>query len=319
MDAESRRPILLIANPVSGGRAGSPPGLSEDSEAIEPDALAAALRERGLEVTLHVLAESDDPAAFAARAVRAGRDVVVAGGDGTVGPVAGALVRSEATLGILATGSWNNIARGCRVPTDLEPALDAIAGGAAVLVDAVLAWHGADDEPAADATRFFEAAGVGLDAAGFGAIQLSERRGWWPALRALWRALRRRRTAIRLRVDDRTLRTVSPAVTICNGPYHGMGFALVPDADPGDGVLDVVVFSRMSQLETVRHFLAVARGRPRREPRVRVLRGTRVSVSGVRRTLPAHADGLSIGPTPVSFAVEPGVLRVFRQSSSVSA
>jgi diacylglycerol kinase (ATP) len=312
-DAGNRRkPIFLIVNPVSGGRAGSPSALSDDEEQLVPDALAAALSGRGLQVTMHVLEEADDPARLAAEAAADGFDVVVAGGDGTVGPVAGAMVEADATLGILATGSWNNIARGCRVPTELEPALDAIAAGRAARVDAAVAWHGKDPEPPPDAERFFEAAGVGLDAIGFGAVQLGERRGWWPALRTLWRALRRRRTAILLRVDDRSIRTLAPAVTICNGPYHGMGFALVPDADPGDGMLDVAVFDRMSQLETLRHFLAVARGRPRREPRVRVLRAARVTVRGARRTLPAHVDGRSIGPTPVSFAVQPGALRIFR-------
>lgn len=311
----NRRPILLIANPVSGGRPGSPPGLTDDAHALAPDALARALRERGLEVELHVLAEDDDAAALARDAASGGRDVVVAGGDGTVGPVAGALANGEATLGILGTGSWNNIARGIGVPDDLEGALAAIAGGSIARVDAGLAWHGEsapDDAPPDDAVRFFEAAGVGLDAAGFGAVELSERRGWWTALRALWRTLRRRRTPMRIRLDGEEVRTMAPAVTILNGPYHGMGFALVPDADAADGILDVAVFSRMTQLETVRHFLASRGDRPRREPRVRTFRARHVVVGGARRTLPAHADGRSIGATPVSVAVEPGALRVFR-------
>ena len=95
--------------------------------------------------------------------------------------------------------------------------------------------------------------------------------GTWSALRHAWQALRRRRTPMRLVVDGRRLRTAAPAVTICNGPYHGMGFAVAPDADPADGLLDVVVFSGMSRFDVIRHFLAVARGRPRREPGVRYL------------------------------------------------
>jgi diacylglycerol kinase family enzyme len=91
-----------------------------------------------------------------------------------------------------------------------------------------------------------------------------------------------------------------------------MGFALVADADPADGLLDVAVFSGMSELDVVRHFLRVARGRERHEPRIEVLRGRRITVRGVNRVLPAHTDGRSIGVTPVTFEVQPGSLRVFR-------
>jgi diacylglycerol kinase family enzyme len=186
-------------------------------------------------------------------------------------------------------------------------------------IDAGLAWHpagGVEERPPGDApddaTRFFEAAGVGLDAAGFGATQVGERRGWLAAVGSAWRALRRRRTPMRLNVDGRQLRTAAPAVTVCNGPYMGMGFAIAPEADPTDGKLNLVVFSGMSQWDVLRHFLAVIGHRPRREPRVNRLTARRVTVAGARRVLPAHADGQSIGTTPVTFGVDPGALRVFR-------
>jgi len=115
-----------------------------------------------------------------------------------------------------------------------------------------------------------------------------------------------------IELDGRTIQRRAPAVTVCIGPYHGMGFALVPDADPADGLLDVVVFSGMGQLAVVRHFLRVARGRERREPRIELFRGKRITVHGAPRVLPAHVDGRSIGVTPVTFEVKPGSLRVFR-------
>ncbi len=115
---------------------------------------------------------------------------------------------------------------------------------------------------------------------------------------------------MRLAVDGRQLRTAAPAVTICNGPYHGLGFAVAPDADPADGLLDLVVFSGMSRLDVVRHFLAVARGRPRREPQMRYLTAQRIRVDSAL-TLPAHGDGEPLGTTPIAFAVRPRALRIF--------
>lgn len=312
----SRRPILLLANPTSGGKPGAPQALADDPEALEPANLVAELRARRIEAELHVLREVDDPSALAAQAASDGLDVVAAGGDGTVGPVAAALCGTDAALGILATGSWNNLARSLGVPDRLAPALDVIARGRSSRVDAGLAWHPAPDAAGGavpdDALRFFEAAGVGLDAAGFGAAELRERRGAWPALRSAWRAMRRRDTPMRIVLDGEARQTVAPALTVCNGPYMGMGFAIAPDADPADGLLNVVVFSRMSRWEVVRHFISVARRRPQPDPRVTRLQARLVTVSGVGRVLPAHVDGRSIGTTPVAFSVDPGALRVFR-------
>ncbi|MEX0625696.1 MAG: diacylglycerol kinase family protein [Chloroflexota bacterium] len=306
------RALLLIVNPVSGGKPGSTVPLSNDPAKLEPEAVAEGLRSRGLRVRRHVLSENDDPAEVA-RDTQPGEDVVVAGGDGTVGPVAETLTGTDRALGILAMGSWNNIARALGIPMELEAALDVIGRGQVSKVDAGLAWRtGAEEDPPGDARLFFEAAGVGLDAAGFGAIELGGRAGWRFAARAMWRALRRRRTRMLIELDGEVLQRRAPAVTVCIGPYHGMGFALVPDADPADGLFDIAVFSRMSELDVVRHFLAVARGRERHEPRIELLRGKRITVRGAQRVLPAHADGGSIGATPVTFQIQPGSLRVFR-------
>jgi diacylglycerol kinase family enzyme len=151
-----------------------------------------------------------------------------------------------------------------------------------------------------------------VDAVGFLAVEIAGRRGWWRAARALLRGLRLRRTPMRITLDDVAYRTGSPAVTVSNGPYHGAGFLVSGEADPTDGLLDVAVFAGMTRFEVIRHFLAVARHRRRREPRIRQYRAARVTIEGTRRTLPAHADGVSIGLTPVTFEVRPKALRVFR-------
>ena len=304
----SRRPILLLLNPVAGGKPGSGPGLHGDAERLTPQALAAALGEKGLEVEAVELTEDADPGDLARRAADHGSDVVVAGGDGTVGAVAAALMaHPEATLGVLATGSFNNIARGFGIPATLDEALEVIAAGRTATVDA--GWVERDE---GEGRPFFEAGGVGLDAVGFVAAEVAGRRGWWRAIDVAWRGLRRRPTPMRITLDGTATEVRSPAVTVSNGPFHGLGFAISADADPTDGMLDVAVFDRMSGWEVLRHFAAVARRRPRREPRVVSLVGRRVTIEGLRRALPAHADGASVGMTPISFEVRPAALRIFR-------
>ena len=316
MDNDGRRPILLLINPAAGRK----PGGVRAQEAHLPAQLFGVLAEGGLHVELRELVGDDDEGRLATAAAEEGRDVVVAGGDGTVGPAAAALLGTEATLGIVPLGTFNNIARGAGIPTDREQALGTIVRGQATAIDAGSAWHIAPGDsagqptpvdPPLEAATFFEAAGIGLDAAGFGVAQVGERLGWLPAAKAAWRAIRRRKTPLWLVVDGQRYRTASPAVTVCNGPFHGFGFALAPEADPADGLLDVVVFERMGRLQVLRHFLRVARGREVHEPRVRTLRARHVVVGGLRHTIPAHADGRSIGVTPVAVTVRPGALRIF--------
>lgn len=304
----TRRPILLLVNPVAGGKPGSGPDLADDPALLTADALRAALERRGLEVSHRELAEGDDLAELARHAADTGHDVVIAGGDGTVSAAATALVgHPDATLGILAMGSFNNMARGFRVPVTLEDALDAIGRGSVTEVDA--GWVVREGE---EGRPFFEAAGVGVDAIGFLAVELAERRGWLRAARLLLRGLRLRKTPMRITIDGAAHRTGSPAVIVSNGPYHGMGFAIGAEADPADGLLNVSVFQGMGRWEVLRHFLSVARRRRQREPRVATYAAERVTVEGVRRALPAHADGVSAGLTPITFEVRPKALRIFR-------
>jgi diacylglycerol kinase family enzyme len=303
----ARRPILLLVNPVAGGKPGSGAGLADDPARLTPSALAAALRERGLVVDFRELAEGDDDGSRARKAADDGYDVVVGGGDGTVSAVATALIdHPDAALGILAMGSFNNVARGFGIPDMLGPALDVIAAGDTVSFDIGWARHeGTDGRP------FFEAAGVGLDAIGFLAVEVAERRGWWRGVRSLWRGVRRPDASMRITVDEVTTSATTPALIVSNGPYHGLGFAVGVEANPTDGLLDVAVFDRMSRWEALRHFAVVARRQPHRDARISTSTGRAVKVEGINHTLPAHADGHSIGLTPITFEVRAHSLRVF--------
>jgi diacylglycerol kinase family enzyme len=90
------RPWLLV-NPRSGDGKAARVGLVE------------AARARGVRV--HVLAEGDDPGALARRAVAEGADAVgVAGGDGSLGPVAAVAVEAEVPFVCVPSGTRNHFA-----------------------------------------------------------------------------------------------------------------------------------------------------------------------------------------------------------------
>jgi diacylglycerol kinase (ATP) len=295
---ECRPRIRVLVNPNSGEKAGIPTNTVEDDEVravLEPyfPGLGADF----------VVTESEEEALAATRdAVAEGYDVVVAaGGDGTVGAVACELLGKETALGIMPLGSVMNVARMLDIPRDLDGAAAIIATGEVRTIDV----------GEAKGQIFFEGGSVGLNAAVFReAQQVDSDRGRY---RALWAALRvlfrYRPPRMVLHLDDRVLTTRALAVAIANGPYSGLGFTVAPDAAIDDGEFDVVVFSRFSRTELIRHFASIAFGRRRYSAKTATYRSSRVRIEGVH-PLPCRADGHDLGSTPVEYLVRAGALRV---------
>jgi diacylglycerol kinase (ATP) len=235
-----------------------------------------------------------------ARAVAERYDVaIVAGGDGTVGDVARALVGTGVTLGILPFGTFMNIARALEIPRD-DPraAAEIIAGSAARPIDV----------GAVGGHLFLEAAGVGLDAdmltAGR-ALQHGER---GLAVAAIGALLRRRGARVRIDVDGRTHTHRVLQAVVCNGPWYGWGFSVAPDAAIDDGLLDLVIFGD-SRWQVLRDVVAAAIHHDR-PARARRYRGKRITLSATRE-LAVHADAQVVGNLPQTFTVRPNALKVF--------
>ncbi|MBA2373438.1 MAG: YegS/Rv2252/BmrU family lipid kinase [Chloroflexi bacterium] len=288
------RRYLVIRN-VSAGWKG---GISTNS--CSYDELCGLLQRRGL--TAEVVETADEDAARAAvRAAVAGDvDVVVAaGGDGTVGLVAGELLDTGTALGVLPLGSVMNIARMLGLPRDLEGAADILAAGPIATVDVGVA----------DDRVFYEAGSVGMNAAIFREAARFDDGDWLSIVRTIWVALRYRPARMRLRLDDREIRTRALMVTVSNGPYTGAGMTVAPDARLDDGKFDIRVFRGFSKFELIRHLGSIAFGRRRYTPHVSTYRSRRVGVTSAH-PLPARADAHDLGTTPVTFETRPSALRV---------
>jgi len=118
--------MKIIVNAGSGNQGGE--ALCERLEELfqaEPGELAIHLVHSGeeLEETAKQAAEGDDPV------------VVAVGGDGTISAVAGFLVGTDKTLGVLPGGTLNHFAKDMRIPLDLQEAAKVIREGNSALVD----------------------------------------------------------------------------------------------------------------------------------------------------------------------------------------
>lgn len=289
----------ILRNPAAGAKAGLP--LSR----CATTALLDITVRHGLGRDIVEPATEDAARAAVRAAVADGIDVLVsAGGDGTAHIVAEALLGKSTALAILPCGSVMNIARALGLPRDLEAAAALIAEGEIIPIDVGQAT-------ASDGRRvhFLEAGSVGMNAAMFREAARFEQGDWASILRTIWVALRYRPARMRLELDDQSIRTRALMVTVSIGPYTGVGMTVAPAASLDDGLFDVRVFRGFSKWELVRHLLSIAFGRRRYIPHVSTYRSAAVRISSAS-PLPARADSVDLGETPVAFRTLPSALRV---------
>jgi diacylglycerol kinase family enzyme len=227
---------------------------------------AEALSRRGISVELAQTADIDALRVSAHQAVQAGADaVLVAGGDGTLGAIAGELAASPVALGVLPAGTANVWARvmGLPRPAPLRPG--ALERAASQLLEAPAR---SIDMGRCDDRWFLVWAGVGLDAyitQRFEAKrQVSRQMGGFfynvgltfVAARG-WQGLDLRLSASGPAGDSAAAGHFLMA-TICNIGWHGGGlFRFSADFRLDDGVMDLWAFEGVTYGQALRLAWAV--------------------------------------------------------------
>ena len=292
---------VLIVNPTAGISTITEKGMSpEETE----QALLDGLRACGIEPQLLHTTLEDGGWGMAKRAAQEGADLVIAaGGDGTVHAVANGLVGTSSVLGIIPTGTMNNLARSLHIPETIPAACLTVASGQTRAIDVgMINGH-----------VFLEVAGVGLEAKLAQAGEEIKHPGLLSTVHGILSALGTffgfRAARMRIAVnggEDRSYHAFQ--VTICNAPSYGLHLQLAPDILMDDGLLDVVVYKNVSKCEYLRHALSMRRRRP---PPAKIKR-LRVRSLRVIPDVPMeiHADGEPRGFTPAEVAVLPAALRI---------
>ncbi|ANS77970.1 Transcription regulator [Serinicoccus hydrothermalis] len=238
--------------------------------------------------------------------------VVVAGGDGTLREVAGA-VGDRAVLGVVPCGTANLAARNLGLPlrSTTAAARLAVAGpGRRVDLGRVEASH---EDGSSTSLPFLVVVGVGQDAEVLATMipEAKRRLGWLAYVTPGLSRLRRPGRPVGLRVDD-AAEQEEPAwsVLAVNGGRLPLGARLVPGARMDDGLLHVAVVGPRRLADWGR-VAATGLGAPHREhPALRYRQG-RVAVLRLGAPGPVQVDG-DVLPGCVSARVEirPGGLRV---------
>ncbi len=267
--------------------------------------VSAAMTEHGWGEPIWLETTPGDPGEGQARqAVKDAADLILAcGGDGTVTATAAGMAGTGIPLAVIPFGTGNLLARNLGLPIDHGEAL-------------AVALTGRDrqlDVGSANGSLFLTMAGLGLDAKMLdGASEpVKKRFGWVAYAGSALRHLRDRPMRITLRTDeDPPLRRRASGVIAGNvGALQG-GLPLLPDAQPDDGRLDVVILTARGLGSWLRVAAHVALRRPGATDQVlrRTFRELRVETG---RAHLWQLDGEVMGRTrQLVITVRPGTLLV---------
>jgi YegS/Rv2252/BmrU family lipid kinase len=116
-----------------------------------------------------------------------------------------------------------------------------------------------------------------------------------------------------VRVDG-SVRVEGPIVNvaIANGRFFGGGMQIAPDADPSDGLFDVVSLGDLSRGESMALTHKIYGGSHLGTKKVSVCRGARVEAEPLRKRdeVLIDMDGETPGRLPLSARIAPGALRI---------
>lgn len=244
--------------------------------------------------------------------------LVVVGGDGMVSLGANALAGLTIPLGIVPSGTGNDVARLLDLPLhdtaaacrrvlsalDLRSALDLASDLGGRRIDAVRVTAGGR-------SSYF----VGVLSAGFDAAVNERANSWrWPRGKSRYNlAMLRELGSLSpkdyvVTADGVQWRQRALLISVANGQSIGGGMRITPDAAPDDGWLDLFVVNPLSRLRFLAVFPKVFAGNHTSHPAVEIsrVRKVRLEASGVV----AYADGERLGALPVDIEIVPGMLHV---------
>jgi len=266
-----------------------------------PEALAE-LRPRFGRLPVYAVGEPGEAERVAAELADWCDLVIVLGGDGTVHEVANGLPlesgESGPAVGVLPGGTGNDLARGLGLPPDPVAAARALAAGTPRRLDLL----------DCGARRAANGVNAGFAAAATDRLSRRVKRALGPlayVAGGLLAGLAPPAWPARVEVDGRVVEGAALAVVIGNGGSFGGGRRLLPDADPTDGVLDVLVVpAGHSKARLVRGLASRGLdGLPR-------MRG---GIATVATKMPCRLDG-EPAATPARISVLPGAWRVLMPS-----
>lgn len=245
---------LFIINPAAGSRNRT----DEYSRVIHK-----VCRERGLAYEVRVSTAPGECTRIAWEAARTGKDcrIYACGGDGTLNEVVqGVAGFKNAAVTVYSGGSGNDFVKIFDDPKaffDLERLLDA--------EEATFDLIRCNDDISLNICSVGLDARIGTDVSNYKRIPLLQGFRAYAASTVV-NVIKGISEHYMVEIDGETIDGEQTMICVCNGRYYGGGFNPVPEADPTDGLLDVLLVKKVSRLKVAEVVGKYKNGRYRELP-----------------------------------------------------
>lgn len=305
---------LFIINPAAGSR---------DRTAEYTAAIKDACGKRGLDYRIEVSAAPGECRRLAREAAETGEEyrIYACGGDGTLNEVAaGAAGFDNAAVSILSGGSGNDFVKIFDDPKaffDLERLLDA--------QETSFDLIRCNDDYALNICSVGLDARIGTDVARYKRIPLLHGFRAYAASTVV-NVVRGIAEHYVVEINGERIDDEMTFVCVCNGRFYGGGFNPVPEADPADGVLDVLLVKKVSRLQVpavigkykngrYRELVQLIRHIPTDHVRILCDKPTAINLDGELRT--AQVVDISLAKEIVRFFYPKGLTWAAKEACSV--
>lgn len=291
-----RMRVKLIFNPSSGANQQSPVQLM--------DVIKEMQAWKFVPEPYLIEPDCDLPAVVRDAIAQGIRRFVVCGGDGTISAVSRAMLGTNTTLGIIPTGTQNNVALSLGIPTDIPAAIAILRTGQRIKVDIGIVTCGDISTP------FLEACSVGLFSALFPSgddIQHGKIARIGDFLATLTTSPP---SEIHLLLDNKQkIQKQGHVVFISNMPYTVRHYQVGSQNSFNDGLLDVLFFADLSKLDLLGYILKGPGTSTQEDPRIQHFRVRKIVID-THPVMPVMADGIMLGEGSVRIEVKRHALAV---------
>jgi len=297
----SRRPLRakLIFNAGSGKPEESPQQLTS---------ILSAMQDQQILPEVYTVRPDSDLESVVRDALKSGiKLIVVAGGDGTIDSVVGAMVKSDATLGIIPTGTRNNVAFNLGITGNIADAVALLRNGRRMKIDAGRVHCGHSR------SWFLEGVALGLISDLYPMaddLQHGDLAQIGGLLSTLVSAVP---SKLQIKLDkNKRLDIETHMMLIANMSFIGPHFQISPDVSFKDSYLDVFTFSDMSKINMI-SFAVLSRGALLEDADNKHYRAKHLKIIS-NPQMSVLADGVLLGQGSISIHIHPRALTVMAGS-----
>jgi diacylglycerol kinase (ATP) len=220
-----REKILFIINPVSGS----------NRRKNMPALIKANIDQGRLDVSIAITESRGHATQLAGDALKHDiKKIVAIGGDGTINETARVLINTDASFGIIPSGSGNGLARHLKIPLDTAKALQLLNDSNIISMDT----------GNVNGRAFFCTAGVGFDAH-IGKVFADKKvRGFRTYISSSFSEFfRYKPSSYKLLIEGTEMEKKAFCITFANTSQYGNNAYICPDADVEDGLLDICLIA----------------------------------------------------------------------------